>query len=125
MDRHVDLLGWLWLAAGALSALVAVSLVALTLAASALGAEITGTPAARLLALGFGSFALFAAACGLGAGLTGLALRRRRPWARGLGLTLAGASLLLVPFGTALGVYTLWVLLSEDARRLFVRQRIS
>ncbi len=34
----------------------------------------------------------------------------RRPWARTLAIVMAVLSLLKLPFGTALGIYTLWVL---------------
>lgn len=42
--------------------------------------------------------------------LTGWALLTRRPWARVMGLVMAILSLIKIPFGTALGIYTLWVL---------------
>ena len=48
-------------------------------------------------------------------------LRRREPSGRLAALALAVPNLILVPFGTALGVYTLWVLLNNDARREFGR----
>jgi hypothetical protein len=51
----------------------------------------------------------------------GRVLRRRRPSGRTLALALAIPNLLFVPFGTALGVYTFWVLLDDDARRAFGR----
>ena len=37
------------------------------------------------------------------------------PWARVLALILAFLDLINVPFGTALGVYTLWVLLPAQS----------
>jgi hypothetical protein len=36
-------------------------------------------------------------------------------------LVLAVLNLIVVPFGTALGFYTFWVLLNNDARREFGR----
>jgi hypothetical protein len=49
-------------------------------------------------------------------------LWERRPWARMLAIVLGCLSLLDMPFGTALGIYTLWVLLparsEEEYRRL-------
>ncbi len=42
--------------------------------------------------------------------LTGYALLTRRPWARVLGIVMSILSLIKIPFGTALGIYTLWVL---------------
>jgi zinc-ribbon domain len=42
--------------------------------------------------------------------ITGFGLLNRRPWARTLAIIAAILALLKFPFGTALGVYTLWVL---------------
>ncbi len=47
--------------------------------------------------------------------LAGWGLLNREPWARILALVLGFVALLNVPFGTALGVYTLWVLLPASA----------
>ena len=52
-------------------------------------------------------------------------LRRRRPLGRVLSLALAVVNLLVLPFGTALGVYALWVLLTNDGRRLFEPRRAA
>ncbi len=56
--------------------------------------------------------------------LAGWGLLERQPWARTLGIVLACFSLIKVPFGTALGIYTLWVLLpasSEEEYRQIAR----
>ena len=45
----------------------------------------------------------------------GWGLLKTRPWARGLAIVLGAISLLHPPFGTALGIYTLWVLLSGNS----------
>ena len=42
--------------------------------------------------------------------LVGYSLLTRRPWGRVVGIVVAILSLLKFPFGTALGIYTLWVL---------------
>ncbi|HTQ60309.1 MAG TPA: hypothetical protein VMI32_08800 [Candidatus Solibacter sp.] len=44
-------------------------------------------------------------------------LLERQPWARILGIVLGFLTLLRIPFGTALGIYTLWVLLPEGSGR--------
>jgi len=44
-------------------------------------------------------------------------LFERQPWARALGLVLGILALLRFPFGTALGIYTLWVLAPEASAR--------
>jgi hypothetical protein len=52
----------------------------------------------------------------LGAGgvCLGLGLMRRHPWARTAGIALGILALFHVPIGTALGIYTLWVLLADE-----------
>jgi hypothetical protein len=57
-----------------------------------------------------GTLSLLAAG-GIG---VGLGLMQRRPWARTLAIILGALALLYPPFGTALGIYTLWVLLADD-----------
>lgn len=51
--------------------------------------------------------------------VVGRGVRQRRAGTRAPALALAGVNLLLLPFGTALGVYTFWVMLNDDARRAF------
>lgn len=47
--------------------------------------------------------------------LTGIALLMRVSWGRILAIIVAILSLMKIPFGTALGIYTLWVLLPGDS----------
>jgi hypothetical protein len=53
--------------------------------------------------------------------IVGIGLLQFRPWGRILGIVLSALHLFNVPFGTALGVYGLWVLLSTETERLFRR----
>jgi len=55
--------------------------------------------------------------------ITGIGLLHYREWARILGIVLAAISLPGVPFGTALGVYGLWVLLNAETVRLFASRQ--
>lgn len=50
-------------------------------------------------------------------------LGSRRARGRILSLGLAVVNLLVLPFGTALGLYALWVLLTDEGRRLFESAR--
>lgn len=68
-----------------------------------------------------GLFLIGGAVLGL---LAGWGLLDRQPWARTLAIVLACFSLLNPPLGTALGIYTLWVLLpaqSEEEYRQMAR----
>jgi hypothetical protein len=46
-------------------------------------------------------------------------VRRHKSWARLLALMLGSVDLMLLPYGTALGIYALWVLLTEEGKRTF------
>jgi hypothetical protein len=66
-----------------------------------------------------GYLILAKAAAGL---ITGWGLLDRQPWGRILALVVGFISLFSIPIGTALGVYTLWVLLparSDEEYRAF------
>jgi hypothetical protein len=58
--------------------------------------------------------------------LAGWGLLQREPWARILALVVAFIGLLNLPLGTALGIYTIWVLLptesDQEYRSLALRQ---
>ena len=58
----------------------------------------------------------FLAVLGLPSVIGGWALLTGKSWARPLLLVISVLHLPNVPFGTALGIYTLWVLLSDEAR---------
>ena len=49
--------------------------------------------------------------------VTGWGLLQREPWARTLAIVMACLNMIHMPFGTALGIYTLWVLLPAAAEQ--------
>jgi hypothetical protein len=61
-----------------------------------------------------GMFFLAAAVVGI---VTGWGLLERQPWARTLAIVAGFFNLLDMPFGTALGIYTLWVLLPAESEK--------
>jgi hypothetical protein len=123
MPSHVDFVGTLFIIWGLLTALVGVSTLALGVGAVALIASAArgggGQVAAGLTAVVFTALAIIAIVWGAAHVAVGVPVRRRRPWSRLLALMLGSVDLLLLPYGTALGCYTLWVLLSEDGKKLF------
>src|SRR5262249_31644192 len=114
LQKHLRTLGILWIIVGALFLL------------PALAVMILGTTATMFLPFhdavmhNVGPFLVFIAGStllilGLGGVCVGWSLMERRPWARIVAIILGVLALLHPPFGTALGIYTLWVLLSNDA----------
>ena len=78
-----------------------------------------GQVAAGMTAAVFTVLAVIAIVWGIAHVVVGVPLRRRRPWARLAALMLGAVDLLLLPYGTALGAYAIWVLLSEQGKALF------
>ena len=114
---------------GLLTTLVGLSTLALGFGAVALimsasrGGE-GGQVAAGMTAAAFTVLALIAVVWGIAHVVVGVPLRRRRPWARLAALMLGAVDLLLLPYGTALGAYALWVLLNEEGKALFAEHSI-
>jgi hypothetical protein len=54
--------------------------------------------------------------------VAGWGLLNWRPWARMLAIVMGVLQLLNFPFGTALGIYTLWVLLPTDSEQHYRQQ---
>ena len=123
MTQHVDFLGVLFIVWGLLTTLVGVSTLALGVGAVALIVSADrgeSLPvAAGLTAVVFTVLAIIAIVWGAVHVAVGVPLRARRPWARLMALTLGSVDLVLLPYGTALGIYTLWALLSEDGKAAF------
>lgn len=122
MDRHVRLLGILATVWGALAALVGVSLLLLAAGAWTIVSdpEAEGVAlAAGLTAAVFASIGAFSLVWGAVHLWVAVQLGRRQPLGRVVMLGLAVINLLVLPFGTALGAYALWILLSNEGRHVF------
>jgi hypothetical protein len=123
VGSHVDFVGVLFIVWGLLTTLVGVSTLALGVGAVALITSASrgggGGVAAGLTAAVFTTLAIIAILWGTAHVVVGVPLRRHRPWARLMALMLGSVDLLLLPYGTALGTYALWVLLNEEGKALF------
>jgi hypothetical protein len=122
METHVKVLGALQIALGALGLFGALILVLVFGgAAGVVGAS--GDPQASIAIpiIGLTGMALvtFLLLMSLPSVITGIGLLRLRPWARIAGMVLSIIGLMMIPFGTIVGVYGLWVLFSKDTERLF------
>jgi hypothetical protein len=123
VETHVKILGVLYLAFSALTLLVAVFLLlaiggAATIVGLAAdpGDAVVAVPILGVVGSVIATILMALALPGLAAGWGLLTLR---PWARILALVLSALNILNLPFGTALGVYGLWVLLHRDTEPLF------
>ena len=121
MKSHVDFLGILFIVWGLLTVVVGVSTLALGIGAATLitSASGGGQVAAGITAAAFTALALMAILWGAAHVLVGVPLRRCTPWSRLIALMLGSVDLLLLPYGTAVGAYALYVLLNEKGKALF------
>jgi hypothetical protein len=57
--------------------------------------------------------------------LAGIGLWKERQWGRILSLIVCAFNLLNFPFGTALGIYGFWVLLSAEGAAIFEQRQVA
>jgi hypothetical protein len=76
----------------------------------------TAIPILKMVSGGLFVFLLLISAPGI---VAGIGLLHFRNWARILTIVLSALQLMNLPFGTALGIYGLWVLLSQRTEPLF------
>ena len=120
MHSHLRLLGILQLTWGAIGLLLGGATLLLAVGAVAIGLMDTGERvAAGVTALTFGIFAAALIIGGAANAWAGRALRRGQAAGRSAVLWLSVPNLFVLPFGTALGVYALWVLLHNESRARF------
>jgi hypothetical protein len=123
VDAHVDWLALLLTVSAILAGLTAASLLALGIGAASGSAGSSGGSGDTDIAAGFAAILFIGVTVTLGAfagacAATAAGLRRRRTWSRPAALVLALVMLVIVPFGTALGIYAFWVLLRQRAREM-------
>ncbi len=125
--RHAQPLGILWIAYSAFAVIgggvlfvIANTLLARFHRMGPFGPEMPPTPPVPLFLQPLLSFiAIVLLLKGIAGIAAGVGILQRAEWARTLAIVVACVSLLSMPFGTAMGVYTLWVLLSPNASEEF------
>jgi hypothetical protein len=119
LGRHLHILGILWLvySAFALFASAIVGIIAMTIFGP--GSRLREAPnfpgGALFLHSLMTLIAIFLFFKAIAAVSAGFGLMNRQPWARSLAIVMSFIAMLSIPFGMALGIYTLWVLMSANA----------
>ena len=116
MNQHITILGYLFLAQGALMILAAVLVSVVLGGSAALSGDAT---AAGVLAGVSGIVWLVLLVLAVPNLLAGWGLLKRAEWGRVLALVMGALSLLNFPLGTALGAYAIWALMQPEARAEF------
>jgi hypothetical protein len=116
MEKHVQIIGILYIVLGCLG--IVPGAIAFTALAGA--GILSGDAQALAITGGIGTaVALFLFTVSVPGIVGGTYLLKRREWARVMVLVLGFLNLLSIPFGTALGVYTIWALMRDETRPLF------
>ena len=128
MDTHVKVLAVVYIAFGALGTLAAFAVMAVFGIAGIAGATGAASDpdvwaALPIIGITGTALAVFLLALSLPGVVAGVGLFTFRPWARVLTIVLSVLNLMNIPFGTILGIYGLWVMLSEDGAKLFAAPR--
>ena len=117
MKDHIQIIGILWIVLGCLSLLGAFFLFALLFGVSFIPDMDPIAPGIlRLIGIILSSFL---ALLGLPKIIGGIGLLKRQEWARILVLIVSFLSLWNIPFGTALGIYSIVILLNKEAAAQF------
>jgi hypothetical protein len=127
VDTHVKVLAFLYIVFGALGTLLGLGMMAHLSFIGVAGAASDpdawmALPILGITGAALGAFLLLLSLPGV---IAGIGLLKYRQWARILTIVLSALNLMNFPFGTVIGVYGLWVMLSDEGSRLFARPPIS
>jgi len=119
MEKHVKTTGILWIAKGILGIFVGFLVFAIMLGIGFFANIQGGEEAFPIL----GIIGLFVAGLltvlSIPEILAGIGILKFKQWGKILGLVMAALNLLDIPVGTALAIYSFWVLLKDDSQELF------
>jgi hypothetical protein len=117
MQDHVKIIGILWTVFGCISLIGAMVLFLILFGVSFFPhMEVEAATVLRIVGIALASFL---ALLGVPKIIGGIGLLKGQEWARILILVVSFLSLLNIPFGTALGVYSIVILLNKETAQLF------
>jgi hypothetical protein len=118
MEKHITVVAWLNIVFDAMGILVALFLFTMLTGIGIASGEEDVLAIMALIGTALGFFLLVISLPGI---IGGIGILKRQNWARILLLIVGFLNLLNIPFGTALGIYTLWVLFNDETIKLFAR----
>lgn len=116
MERHITLLGTLYIIFSALFLIGAVVFFLIITTAGIFSGDETAMFVTGIIGIVISSFLFLVAIPGI---IGGIGLLKRKQWARILILIIGILNLLNVPVGTILGIYTIWALTGKQAEAAF------
>ena len=116
MERHLTAVAALHVGLSVVGGLIGIFVFALLTGIGIITNEKEAMFILSIIGIGVGVFLLVISVPGI---IGGIGLFKRKEWARILVLIISAIDLLNIPFGTALGIYSIWVLVQEETIRLF------
>jgi hypothetical protein len=125
MATHINVLAWLFIGTGIIYAMVGFGIVIAPTILRNMSFHLPQDFPVDMIQLissiaGFVGVAIIVVAAGTTA--AGVGLLQYQTWGRTLALVMSAINLIKIPFGTALGIYGFWVLLSERGREYYEQQ---
>jgi hypothetical protein len=117
MEKHVTVLGILYIAFSALGLLLAIIIFTAVVGGGIISGDSEAIAITSIVGPAVALFFVLLSTPGL---IGGIYLLTHRPWARILVLVLGFLNLIEIPIGTALGIYTIWVLFKDETVDLFI-----
>lgn len=120
MDSHIKIVGIVNIVFGILG-LMAAAIVFIAVAGGGLiSGDLTAITVTSIVAVSVSSLiAIFS----IPEIIAGIGILKIKGWGRILGMVVAILDLLNIPFGTAFGIYALWVLMNEETEKIFKQQQ--
>jgi hypothetical protein len=122
MQTHVKIIGWLHIVFGVLGLFTAFAVFGGSMLGGLFSGSATGMIGMGVLGTFVGIMVAVLAIPGL---IAGYGLLKYYEWARILTIVIAVLELIRFPFGTILGIYSLWVLLSAEGSALFKQRAMT
>jgi len=122
MEKHVTLVAALQIGFGVLGVLAALILFVAVVGGGILSSDPDAMTITSIVGSAVGGFLFLVSIPGI---IGGIGLLKYQPWSRILVLIISCLELLNIPFGTAMAVYSGWVLLNDKTAELFEKKVAS
>jgi hypothetical protein len=120
MEKHVTIIGVLHIAFGALGIVIAAIVFVAVVGGGILSGDEDAIWITSLVGTAVSGFLLILSIPGI---VAGIGVLKYKNWARILMLIIAFLDLLNIPLGTALGAYSIWVLVDERTVKIFEEKK--
>lgn len=116
MEKHITVVGTLQIGLGILGILVGFITLVVLLGAGVISRD---AEAVRILSMIGPAIATYLFVVNIPSIIGGIGLLKKKSWARILVLIISAMDLLAIPIGTALAVYSIWVLVQDETAQIF------